>query len=84
MATRKTKKQQDVEVEAVEAPAEEKLHMQVSCVGYPSLNVRADAGLGADIVGTLENGAEFDVLEEKHGWYRTANGWVMARFCEPA
>lgn len=74
--------------EPVRKPATKKRqgkpHMRVVCHGAPALNVREEPALAGAIVGELEDGIEFDVLDERDSWYLTANGWVMAKFCEPA
>ncbi|MBQ8004198.1 MAG: phosphodiester glycosidase family protein [Oscillospiraceae bacterium] len=45
-----------------------------------SLNVRSGAGIMNKRVGRLYNGDRVDVLEEKNGWARIANGWVSAKY----
>ena len=54
----------------------------------PPLNVRAAPDAGAPVVGSLENGTELRVLENRQGWFRIASpmsGWVFAQntVCSP-
>ncbi len=49
------------------------------------LNVRAGAGLGNEIIGTVKPGQVFDYVEERSGWYNIIlsdeqSGWVFGRY----
>lgn len=46
-----------------------------------SLNVRAGAGIGYRIVGSLSNGTRVTIYEESNGWARIGNGqWVSSQY----
>ena len=46
------------------------------------LNVRKAPGLDGKFLKTLPDGTVVEVLEEKNGWYRIEEGWIMAKFTE--
>lgn len=49
-----------------------------------ALNVRAGAGTGYSKVGSLARGRVVEVLGTEGGWYRVANGYILAEYTEPA
>lgn len=49
-----------------------------------ALNVRAGAGTGYSKVGSLAKGRVVEVLGTEGGWYKVANGYILAEYTEPA
>ena len=50
---------------------------------YGALNIRTAPELAAgNITGVLKNASPVEVLEAKDGWYRIAEGWIMAKYVE--
>ncbi len=52
----------------------------------PPINVREGAGTNYAIVGTLDNGTQITVQEEKQGWLQISapiSGWVAANRTKP-
>lgn len=70
-------------LETVTADGEEKNLMTVTAY---SLNIRAGAGTGYAVVGTLTQGQQVEVLETKtvdgKTWARTAEGWVSMAYLQ--
>jgi hypothetical protein len=53
----------------------------LASTGYATrdTNVRAGAGTGYDIVGSLEKGEEVEIIECDDGWCEVEDGYVSAR-----
>jgi type IV pilus assembly protein PilM len=71
-----------------EAEKEKKLKpkIRINDIGS-SLNVRQDAGTDFDIIGRVFSGQEFDLIQEKSGWYEikfkeNINGWVFSEYAD--
>lgn len=48
-----------------------------------ALNVRtAPEKTDGNIIGVLKNDTSVDILEEKDGWLRIKEGWIMAQFVQ--
>lgn len=59
---------------------------RVADVKTDTLNVRAEASTGAELLGQVPEGEELSVVEEKDGWVKVAieegDGWVSSEFVE--
>lgn len=80
-----------VENKPAQKPTVETPKQEVETSGLPatvkvsgSLNIRSGAGTGNSVVGSLRNGAQVFVFEEKGGWTRIqagkVKGWVSSDF----
>ena len=50
---------------------------------YGNLNVRSAPEVAdGNITGVLKNHTRVEVLDVKDGWFRIAEGWVMAKYIE--
>lgn len=61
----------------IETPEEIKKGVVANC---QLLNVRAAARKDASIVKTIPEGTEVEILDEKNGFYKIENGYVMKDF----
>lgn len=86
-----TQPQKPVENKPAVKPPVETPKQEVETSGLPatvkvsgSLNIRSGAGTGNSVVGSLRNGAQVFVFEEKAGWTRIqagkVKGWVSSAF----
>ena len=63
-------------------PASKKAELFKARVVGGSLNVRKAPGLEAPVLKVLPDGETVGVTAEKHDWYRTEEGWIMAKYTE--
>lgn len=64
--------------EIMEAAVPEKVMATVK--GGKKLNIRADESLDAEIVGTLDDGSEIEIIRKGKEWSEIAGGFVMTKF----